>query len=213
MVSMALLPLIMGIKEAAVISTAFTLISTAITFARYYREYQWRRGAGFLVSVCVGLPFGVFFLEKSSEHLLARILGALMLAYAGREFLLGDRKQAIPKLWTVPLGLFSGAMSGAFNLGGVPSAAYAYSQPWSRGQIMSFLQVMISVSCLLRLAFYSNAGLLQRISWAQAVILVIPLYATIWFGNWVLDRTHPTRLRQIIFVFIVLSGLYYLLFH
>jgi len=213
LVSMCLLPLFMEIKEAAVISTAFTLVSTAITFARYYREYQWRLGTGFLVSVCVGLPLGVLFLERSSEHLLARILGALMLSYAGRELLLGKRNEPLPRVCTVPLGIFSGAMSGAFNLGGVPSAAYAYSQPWSRGQIMSFLQVMISISCVLRLVFYSNAGLLQRISWTQALLLVIPLFGTIWFGNWVLKRAHPARMRQIIFVFIALAGFYYLFLH
>jgi uncharacterized membrane protein YfcA len=78
---------------------------------------------------------------------------------------------------------------------------------------MSFLQVMISMSCVLRLAFYSHAGLLQRISWAQALILVVPLFATIWFGNMVLERTHPTRMRQIIFVFITLAGFYYLFLH
>src|ERR1051325_8673756 len=125
LVSMSLMPLFMGVKQAAVISTAFSLLATVTTFARHYREYNWRLGAVFLVSVCVGVPLCVFFLERSSEAILVRVLGGLMLAYAAYEFLPGATSKSFPPFATIPLGLFSGAMSGAFNLGGVPTAAYA----------------------------------------------------------------------------------------
>lgn len=213
LVSMSLMPLFMGIKQAAVISTAFSVLATLFTFARHYREYNWRLGAPFLVSVCVGLPLGVYFLERSSETILARIMGGLMVVYAVREFLLRGPAKSFPAAWTVPLGLFSGAMSGAFNLGGVPSAAYAYAHPWSRGQIMAFLQVMITLSCVLRLIFYRNAGLLGGIPWQKAIWLAIPLSLTIWLGHLALQKIAPRRMRQVIFVFIGLSGLYYLVLH
>jgi uncharacterized membrane protein YfcA len=213
LVSMSLMPLFMGIKQAAVISTAFSLLATVVTFARHYRDYDWRLGAGFLVSVCVGLPLGVYFLEQSSERVLIRLLGGLMLAYAAREFLLRNENRQFPEVWTIPLGVFSGAMSGAFNLGGVPSAAYAYAHPWSRGQVMAFLQVMITLSCLLRLVFYRKAGLLAGIPWTQALVLVLPLYATIWLGHQALQHIDPLRMRQAIFVFIAASGVYYLFIH
>jgi uncharacterized membrane protein YfcA len=213
LVSMSLMPLFMGIKQAAVISTGFTLLATLITFARHYREYNWRLGAPFLVSVCVGLPLGVYFLEQSSEKVLARIMGALMLTYAAREFLLPSQSRVFPAVWTVPLGLFSGAISGAFNLGGVPSAAYAYAHPWSRGQIMGFLQVMITLSCVLRLIFYRKAGLLGGIPWLRALWLSLALSLAIWLGHLALLRIAPQRMRQIIFVFIGVSGLYYLTVH
>lgn len=210
LISMSLMPLFMGIKEAAVISTTFTLLATVTTFVRHCREYNWRLGAGFLLSVCLGLPLGVFFLERSSEALLVRMLGAVMLIYAAREFLFPSRSENFPRAWTVPLGLFSGALSGAFNLGGVPSAAYAYAHPWSRGQIMAFLQVMITLSCLLRIAFYHKAGLVAGIPWTRVLLLAIPLYAAIWLGHFTLQRTHPRRMRQGIFLFITVSGFYYL---
>ena len=213
LVSMSLMPLFMGIKQAAVISTAFSLLATVATFARHYREYNWRMGFLFLISVCIGVPLGVYLLERSSEKLLARIMGGLMVAYAAREFLLTRSARTFPPAWTVPLGLFSGAMSGAFNLGGVPSAAYAYAHPWSRGQIMGFLQVMITLSCLLRLLFYRTAGLLGGVPWGRAVWLALPLSLAIWLGHLALQRIALHHMRQAIFVFIGLSGLYYLVLH
>jgi uncharacterized membrane protein YfcA len=159
------------------------------------------------------LPLGVYLLEQGSEKLLVRLMGGLMLAYAAREFLFPNQGREFPRAWTVPLGLFSGAMSGAFNLGGVPSAAYAYAQPWSRGQIMAFLQVMITLSCGLRILFYRKAGLLAGITWFEASLLAIPLCAAIWLGHWTLQRVQPKQMRRGIFVFIAVSGCYYLFLH
>jgi len=210
LVSMSLMPLFMSIKQAAVISTAFSLLATVTTFIRHYREYNWRLGAVFLLSVFVGVPLGVFFLEKSSEALLVRMLGGLMVLYAMREFLTRNDPKSFPTAWTIPLGLFSGAMSGAFNLGGVPTAAYAYAHPWTRGQIMAFLQVMITLTCVLRMVFYQGAGLLGGIPWTRAVLLALPLYGAIWLGHFALQHIRVTYMRRGIFVFIGVSGIYYL---
>ncbi len=211
LVSMSLLPLFMGVKQAAVISTAFSLLATTLTFARHWRAYEWRLGAIFLASVCIGLPLGVYFLEAGSEKLLVRMLGGMMLAYAAREFLLPSPTKGFPPAWTVPLGLFSGAMSGAFNLGGVPTAAYAYGHPWSRGQIMAFLQVMITLTCALRMVFYHKAGLLGGIPWLPALVLTLPVLVAIWLGHIALEHIPPRRMRQAIFAFLAVSGSYYLL--
>jgi uncharacterized membrane protein YfcA len=155
----------------------------------------------------------VYFLERSSEVILVRVLGGLMLAYAAREFLVRGQARNFPAAWTVPLGLFSGTMSGAFNLGGVPSAAYAYAHPWSRGQIMAFLQVMITLSCVLRMIFYHSTGLLTGIPWTQAALLAVPSFVAIWLGHLVLQRIDARQMRKGIFVFIGVSGIYYLFFH
>jgi uncharacterized membrane protein YfcA len=213
LVSMAVMPLFMPIKEAAVISTAFTLLATIVTFFRHVGDYNWRLGGGFLASVCVGLPLGVYFLERSDEKVLTRLLGGFMVIYATRELVARGNPKSFPPLLTVPLGVFSGAMSGAFNLGGVPGAAYAYAHPWTRGQIMAFLQVMIALSCVLRMILYRQTGLLARISWGPALALALPLYASIWLGHLALQRIDAVQMRRGIFVFIGISGVYYLLIH
>ena len=210
LVSMSLMPLFLNVKQAAAISTVFSLLATVTVFARHYRDYNWRLGLAFLVSVCVGVPFGVYFLQGASEKLLLHLLGGVMLLFAAREFLLRKQPQTIPQVLTVPLGLFSGALSGAFNLGGIPSAAYAYANPWNRGQIMAFLQVMITVSCILRVIFYSHVGLLREFSWMRGAILAVPIFIAIWLGHLALARISPTHLRKGIFIFIGVSGAYYL---
>jgi uncharacterized membrane protein YfcA len=138
-------------------------------------------------------------------------MGGILVIFAAREFSLRQEGQSIPSFLTVPLGLFSGTLSGAFNLGGIPSAAYAYGNSWSRGQLMAFLQVTITLSCLLRIVFYSRFGYFNEISPGYAALLVAPLYLAIWLGHVVLRRVQVSSMRKWIFAFIGMAGLYYLL--
>lgn len=213
LVTMSLLPLVIGLKQAAAISTLFSVLATITTFLRHYREYNWRQGLAFLICVSVGVPLGVFILEKASEALLLKVLGITMLLFTAREFLSGKESKAVPRLLVLPLGLFSGALSGAFNLGGIPSAAYAYSNPWSRGQIMAFLQVMILLSCALRIGFYGKFGYFHELSPWWLAAMIAPVSGAIWLGHFTLKRIHPQHMRRGVFTFIGLAGLYYLFWH
>lgn len=213
LVSMSLLPAILGLKQAAAIATFYGLLVIIATFVQHFRDYNWRLGIPFLVSCCLGVPVGVYFLEKSSEGLLLKLLGATMLYFAAREFLIKKPLQSISAALSVPFGFFSGILSGAFNLGGIPTATYAYAHPWRRGQIMAFLQSMLILSCTLRLFLYGKFGYLKEFSWRFGAVVVAPLFAAMFLGNFLMRRVQPKHMRKGIFVFIGLAGVYYLLIH
>lgn len=213
LVSMSLLPALLGLKQAAAIGTFYGLLVIIGTFIRHYRDYDWRLGIPFLISSCIGVPIGVYFLENLNERLLLKTLGVLMLYFAVREFILKKRLENISTAMSVPFGLFSGCLSGAFNLGGIPTATYAYAHPWTRGQIMAFLQTMLILSCTLRLILYGKIGYLKDFSWTFGAVVAVPLFASMFLGNYIMSRIHPQHLRKGIFGFIGLAGIYYLFLH
>ena len=132
-----------------------------------------------------------------------------MLIFAAREFFLSQNPKSIPKALTVPLGLFSGAISGAFNLGGIPTAAYAYANPWTRGQIMAFTNDYYSqfsvANCFLQ-EIWNAAGVfpLERIAAAR------PVVSGDLAGHLVMTKVPPQRMRKVVFAFIGVAGIYYL---
>lgn len=213
LVSMSLMPMFLNVKQAAAISTVFSLLATVTTFIRHAKDYNWRLGFWFLIAVCFGVPIGVYFLDRTNESLLVHVLGGVMVVIAAREFFLKQSQQPIPRAMTIPLGLFSGGLSGAFNLGGTPTAAYAYSNPWTRGQIMAYLQVMITVSCVLRMLFYSKFGYFEEFSWTRGLLLTIPVYLAILGGHACLQKISPKQMRRVVFGFIAVAGVYYLFLH
>ncbi|MDB6125924.1 MAG: putative rane transporter protein [Pedosphaera sp.] len=213
LVSMSLLPLALDLKQAATIATIYGLLVTVGTFFQHYREFNWRLGATFYFSSCIGVPIGVYCLERTSESILLRVLGTMMLIFAAREFFMRQKLQPISQAVSVPFGLFSGSLSGAFNLGGIPTAAYAYAHPWTQGQIMAFLQVVITSSCILRLFCYGRVGYFKEFSWGFAAVVALPLFIAMISGHYCMRRIDPKRMRQAVFLFIAVFGVYYLLIH
>jgi uncharacterized membrane protein YfcA len=213
LVSMSLLPAIMDLRQAAALATFYGLLVTIGTFIRYYKDYNWRLGLPFLISMCVGVPVGVSFLHKSSDSLLIKTLGVFMIAFAIREFFFKVEPKSIHPTLSVPFGLFSGSLSGAFNLGGIPTATYAYAHPWTRGQIMAFLQTMLILSSTLRLLLYKNFGYLDGFSWNFVAIVALPLFGSMFLGHYVMGRISIKHMRRGIFAFIGLAGIYYLAWH
>lgn len=213
LVSMSLLPAILGVKQAAAIGTFYGLLVMLMTFAKHYRDYNWRLGIPFLISSCVGVPIGVYFLEKSNETLVLKILGAVMIYFAAREFLVKQPLQSVSTTLSLPFGFFAGNLSGAFNLGGIPTAIFAYAHPWSRGQIIAFLQTMMILSSILRLCLYGKFGYLKQFSWSFGAAVAVPLFGCLFLGNLVVNRIHPKQMKRGIFAFIGIAGIYYLLLH
>jgi uncharacterized membrane protein YfcA len=210
LVSMSIMPLFTSVKQAAAISTVFSLLATVTTFIRHARDYNWRLGFVFLISVCFGVPVGVYFLDRTNESLLVHLLGLIMVVLAVREFFATKKIESVPPTLTVPFGVFSGVLSGAFNLGGTPTAAYAYAHQWTRGQIMAFLQVMITVSCVLRMVCYSRFGYFEGLSLTHGVLLCVPVYLAIAGGHACLQKVSPKQMRRFVFAFIAIVGVYYL---
>ena len=136
-----------------------------------------------------------------------------MIAFALREFFFKVEPKSIHPALSVPIGIFSGSLSGAFNLGGIPTATYAYAHPWTRGQIMAFLQTMLILSCTLAPFLYGKFGYLKQFSWTFGAVVAVPLFGSMFLGHYVMDRIHPKHMRQGIFAFIGLAGIYYLLWH
>jgi len=213
LVAIALLPLLMNLKEAVALATVLSLVVCVRTFLSIRAHYYWRRGLGLVVGACLGVPLGTWFLVQLDEALLLRVLGGVMLLFSANELLVA-RSKAIhlsPRLG-LPFGILSGGLSGAFGVGGPPAIAFTYSQPWTKQQVVAVLQVVFGLSALLRLLLLGSAGLLSAPLVSLGLWSVVPLLAAIAFGQRFFSRIPQSVLKQAAFLFLWAMGLKYLLF-
>jgi uncharacterized membrane protein YfcA len=161
---MPLLPLMMNYKDAAAIVFVLSIVVTSITFFRNRQHYYWRQGWELIAGAVVGLPVGFYVLVHADEALLRHLLGAAMCAFAANELIFERRRRGpgISARLGFPLGILSGGLDAAFNMGGPPAVAYVYSRPWSPQQIAASLQVLFGVGLALRLILFSGTGLLSE---------------------------------------------------
>ncbi len=213
LVSMALLPLFLPFKDALVVVAVLNVPVCLLTLYANRRHVQWRRGLALALGSCVGVPIGFYLLVRLDGPLLLRILGGLLCAFALHELLLARRHPLRFPAWSgFPVGLLSGGIGGAFNVGGPPVIAYVYAQPWTKEEIVAVLQLVFGSSALLRLAFVGHSGLLHRELGQLSLLALVPLVAGILAGGARLLHRVPLRpLKLAVFLSLLVLGAKYLL--
>lgn len=212
LVSMALLPLVLPFKGALVVVAVLNVPVCALTLFSTRRHFSWRRGTGLTLGSCLGVPIGFYALVQLDAQLLLRALGAVLCLFALNELLLARRFPLRFPAWTgFPVGLVSGGLGGAFNVGGPPAIAYVYAQPWTKEEIVAVLQLVFGTSALLRLALVGQSGLLHGDLLRLTLFALLPLLAGIAIGGRLLHRVPLAPLKSAVFLFLLAMGAKYLL--
>jgi uncharacterized protein len=213
LVAMALLPMLMSLHAAVAVVVLLTVLVVGVTFIQMRAHYSWRQGLWLVVGSCVGTPLGVLFLIKMDEIFLRHFLGGVMFLLAFNELLIFRKKGVpIPSALAFPIGLVSGGLGGAFNMGGPPAIAFAYTQPWSKEQVMALLQVVFGVSMLARLAMLGSTGLITTQSLKIGIWSIVPMLLALALGRRCFTRISRDHLKKGAFIFLAVMGLKYLIF-
>ncbi|MBN1489976.1 MAG: sulfite exporter TauE/SafE family protein [Phycisphaerae bacterium] len=212
LVSMSLLPLLLGFEGAYTIVSIMVLVTCSMTLMGNIKHYRWRQGLDLLISSCVALPVGFYVMVHVPSEWLMRGLGIFICLYSLREVVMSRiRPFNIPKKYGVVMGSISGMLSGAFHAGGPPAVIYAYSQDWTKEHIVALLQLVFLIPSIIRLILVQNHGLLRTDFLWTGLLAIVPLVLAILGGTHVLHRVKRERLRMIVFVFLFVIGLKYLI--
>jgi uncharacterized membrane protein YfcA len=214
MVSMALLPFAISVKEASPVVVLLTLPAVVIVFCVHWRHCSWRDGWLLVLGTCVGTPLGVYLLKIAPESFLLRGLGAVLLLFALQELWSswhGKSKLRLPVWSGFPIAMFGGALGGAFNCGGPPVVAYVYSQSWRKEKIVAMLQLIFTVGAALRMISMIQSGLFIPQVLQIGIWSALPVFVTLMIGTRVLKKLPTEKLRTGVFVFVGLIALKFLI--
>lgn len=212
MAAMALLPLLIDFRQATLLVCVLGLSVNLFTLVMYRVQYDWRRGRALIVGAVIGAPLGVAMIQLVDVHILSRFLGGLICVFTLNELLLARQGWKLTPPWTaLPLGLLSGFFGAAFNIGGPPAVMYAYSQDWTKQQVVAVLQVLFLVIGVLRVVLSASAGLLDIHDFTLPLLTLAPMFACIWLGRTLLDRIPQKGLRIFVFAGLFAMGVKYLL--
>ncbi len=212
LVSMSLLPLLLGYQDAYTMVAILNLVVCIMTLASNIRHYRWRQGLGLLIGSCLAVPLGFYAMVYLRPEWMLRGLGLLICLFTLSEMLMPKtRPLRVPERYGLALGALSGGLSGAFNAGGPPAVIYVYSQSWAKEHTVALLQVVFGTSSVIRLLMVHSSGLLRGELLRTGLLAILPLILAIYVGTRILHRIPRDRLRLIVFVFLFLIGVKYLL--
>jgi uncharacterized membrane protein YfcA len=210
MTAMSLLPLVMGLSAAQSVvtltSTAACLLMTIVTV----RDVPWSSLRGLALGTMAGVPLGFALIESLPRTLVTRALGLTLCSMVLFEFVVTRHTSWRWPRWLEPfVGLISGTLTGAFNVGGPPLVAYIYSQPWSKEKHVAGLTAVFISGGLIRVALLLSYHELPAQAWTAAGWALVPMLTAILCGNRLLRRLPQRHLRTGVFAVLLFLGARY----
>lgn len=201
------------------------LLNLPVTVYLYWklrRSVVWAGLGPIIAGMLAGIPFGIFVLVNWDQDLLLRVLAVVLILAAGRSLAAGSANSngtpqaAAARDCTLTgrcagalVGLATGALGGAFNVGGPPIIAYVYCRPWSKEQRTATLQAVFTISLVTRIiimalppaSLYDGPLLLTALACLPGALLGMPI------GYAVFRRFPPRALELFVAGFLCLIGI------
>ena len=213
-VAMTLLPLTMGLKDAITLLAIMNAIMMCLSLYWHKSSFQWGEARKLLIGASVGIPIGVYIVAVLPERILIIILGASML-FVGINYFFTRHRKARPRIGPAeyPIGMFAGILAAAFNMGGPPVVAYAYSRTWTVDLAKAVLAAIFVVTSVSRLFFIGYTGEDLHLIFSLTAILVIPIAIILRLGISIGRKVPHEFLRPIVFAYLAVIGVYYVFWH
>jgi uncharacterized membrane protein YfcA len=211
MIAMGLLPQVLGLERAQAIVTVAGLTAFLAMTGLTLRDVRWS-SVDLWISSTIGVPLGFLVLTELPQAALLRLLGLFICVLALFELAVArGRTQRLPSWAGWGVGLASGALSGAFNIGGPPLVAYIYGQPWSNQERVATLSGLFLTTGLIRLALLLVAGELTGATWGAAAWAAGPMVLAVVGGNRALRHLPQRGLAVAVNVALLVLGGRYLI--
>lgn len=211
--AVAALSLMAPLAQSTPILAIVNMPVVLYVFARLWRHTIWSRLAPIITGLLLGVPVGIFLLVKLPDELMLRTLGIILVLAAAN--IIRPRREATPRpessgpasiLGRLAVGLSTGALAGAYNVGGPPIIAYVYSHPWTKEQRVATMQAVFVVSLAVRIIAMATAGMYTREALLISAACLPASVVGMVLGYAVFTRI-PTRWLEIAAAtFLVISG-------
>ena len=207
LVSMALLPAVIGIRVATPLVALVAIVIEVVLIVRYRESLEVHAIWKVVLAAVIGTPLGVLFLSRMDERIALTVLGVVIAGYAVYA-LLGLKLPLLENpFWAYLSGLLGGILGGAYNTSGPPVIVYGDCRRWSPDVFKSNLQGYFIVSSLVVAGSHALSGnftpLVWRTFWWSLPFIGIGLIAGLSLDRWL----NPVTFRRVVLVLLVLMGI------
>ena len=207
LVSMAVLPGLIGIRTAAPLVTLITVTIDVALLARYRQALNLRAIWRLVTALVLGVPLGILVLRRVEERFVLAILGVVIAGYALYALLSPRLPRLEHPAWAYGFGFLAGVLGGAYNTSGPPVVIFGNCQRWPPSEFKGNLQGFFLVNDLLVIAGHALSRNLTALVLRDYLIVLPALIVGLFVGGRLDRRLDPGLFRKIVLVLLVVMGL------
>lgn len=206
--AMIFLPYFMPTSTAAAtVSCLFSCGTSSYNSIKYRKNISYKTTLPMLISALITIPIAVFFASKISGEVFTVLLGIILVLLSIFFLFLSNR---IKMKANVPNGIISGStsgvLSGLFSTGGPPAVIYLSSSLDDKLVYFATIQFYFAVTNIYATATRAINGLLTLTLLGYALVGFIGCMLGDLVGRLVFDRLDGEKLKKVIYVGMILSG-------
>ncbi len=183
LIALPLLAFVIAIPQA---TPLMTLLSTTIALTiivKNRRDIQVSNAWRLIVSACVGIPLGIFFLSQVDGRVLKIVLAITVIVFTGINLLPFKTLRVSNHNYAFGFGFVSGIFGGAYNISGPPVVLYGTLSDWSPARFRATIQSYAFFTNIFAIVGHAVAGNITTDVLAY-YIYALPIVAlSIWLGN------------------------------
>lgn len=210
---MIFLPALVPISRAAGISTLTMFVATVLVAWRYRKALRWRSLVVPFIIYSTVATYSVHLSKVLDTGMLRLLLGGLLVLLSAYFTIhKGREAKPYPLLVNVIFMVISGFFNDLFGIGGPLMALYYLMMAKTKEEYLASIQTFFVLDGIYVTTLRFGQGIL-RIGDMKIVILgmIGALVGTV-IANRLVTRMNTERVKQIVYLFIGVSGLYYLIF-
>ncbi len=207
--SMLFLPYFMpSPTAAAAISTLFSLVTSSYNAVTYRRNIKYKMVLPMMCAALISIPIAVRFSVAVSANIFKILLGAVLIILSLYFMLFNKNIRLKP---TISNGFIAGALggtlSGLFSTGGPPAVLYLSSATKDNMTYFATIQFYFCFTNLYSTTMRAANGMINFDLLVLAVIGIMGCMAGDLIGKKVFDQLDANRLKRIIYIGMLISGI------
>ena len=193
--------------DAVPLLLACSITTQLFSISKLWRTMQWRQCLPYLVGGFAGIPLGARLLEGFSPRMFAAGFGFFLICYSVFMLL---RPQFVVRSGgryaEIMAGFAGGITGGATAFPGAIPAIWCNARGMSKLEQRGIVQPFILLMQIATLVYFSKLGIFASGTWTTFAWCVPAVVIGTWLGLKLFDRIDDNRFRQIVLMFLLISG-------
>lgn len=207
LVTMAFLPVLLGIRVAAPLVALMNLSIEFIMILRYRRSFQFQHVWPMITASILMIPLGVWAVATLDEKLVLRFLGTVMILFSVWALFSIRLPELYHPAWKVLAGGLGGLLGGAYNTSGPPVIIYGNCRRWTPDTFKANLTGYFIVNSIFIVSNHIWSGNTTRDVWGYFLVMVPAIVIGILAGFSLDRRINPALFRKIVLLLLLIMGI------
>lgn len=193
--------------EAVPLLLACSITTQLFSISKLWPTMQWRQCFPYLVGGFAGIPFGAALLKAFDPRIFAAGFGLFLICYSVYMLFRPNFVVRGPSRYAeVAAGFAGGITGGATAFPGAIPAVWCSMRGLTKLEQRGIVQPFILLMQIATLAYYSKLGILASATLTTYFWCAPGVILGTWLGLHFFDRIDDKRFRQIVLLFLLISG-------